>query len=99
MIARSPLPERDYDPAKIEPSFSESEGTWIAPRSKTEHISVEVLSSPEGGYDHALQFMLSKAQVEPSSDALDLLSKLDGLRLAGEYLFIARPLIYGIHFV
>jgi hypothetical protein len=81
----------------LEPS-PDSKNHWKAKRTGKEFLPVEALVDKDQGHDKAIQFMLSKAMIEPSSDALDLLSKLDGLRLIGEYLFIARPLIYRIIF-
>lgn len=95
MISKLPLPERDFDPTKLEPN-SGTESHWKAKRSGKEYLPIEALLEENQGHEKAMQFMLSKAMIEPSSDPLDLLSRLDGLRLMGEYLFIARPLIYCI---
>ena len=99
MVQRSPLPVRDYDVAKLKDmEQGEDQGYWKAPRTDKEHLSVSALTdTAEGGYDKALQFMLSKAMIDPAPDSLNLLSKLKGLRLAGEYLFMARPLIYSMN--
>jgi hypothetical protein len=96
MLQRSPMPIRDFDVAKLQDlKKGEDLGYWKAKRMDKEHLSVSALSDENnGGYDKAMQFMLSKAMVEPASDPLKLLPELKGIRLVGEYLFIARPLIY-----
>ena len=95
------MPSRDFDVAKLKDlDRNEDLGYWKAERTGKEHLSVAALSEDEakagGGYEKALQFMLSKAMIDPAPDSMHLLSKLKGVRLAGEYLFIARPLIYGL---
>src|SRR4051812_21736439 len=102
MVPKFPLPERDFDPSKLEP-LQDSQGnplpvSWTAPRMHQEHVSVMALAGgSQQGYNEALEHMLSKALVEPAVDPLELCSKLTGLRLAGEYLFLARPLLYSKH--
>ena len=42
-----------------------------------------------------MQYLLSKAMDEPAANPKDLTTKLTGIRLLGEYIYIFRPLLYG----
>ncbi|KAJ3373945.1 Peroxisomal membrane protein pex16 [Kappamyces sp. JEL0680] len=96
MLAASEFPVRDFDVAKLEPvPESASTGYWKAPRSGQEFFTVATLSdSSPSSHEKAMQFMLSRALLEPAVNPLDLMSPLRGLRLVGEYVYLARPLLY-----
>ncbi|KAJ3319463.1 Peroxisomal membrane protein pex16, partial [Boothiomyces sp. JEL0866] len=92
MIMHSVLPERDYDLAKLEPGVEA--GSWKAARTKKEHLSVDALTKDNADFNPAMQYLLSKAMIEPSLDPLDLLPRLSGFKEITEYVYIFRPLIY-----
>ena len=97
MVQRFPLPERDFDLNKLQDAnTSPDDGYWNANRSKREHMSVNALMGPKENpsFDKAMQYMLSKALLDPATTPLDLASPISGFGLVGEYLFISRPLIY-----
>ena len=102
MILSTQLPERDYDPALLKPHDSTEPGSWIAKRSGIEHHSVSALlkdgeaTEGEGAakFEKSLEYLMSKAMIEPAQKPTDLLTTLQGPTLYAEYLYILRPLIY-----
>ncbi|KAI8896247.1 peroxisome membrane protein [Globomyces pollinis-pini] len=93
MILHSQLPDRDYDITKLQPQ-SEQELSWTGKRTAKEHLSVDAMYKDNADFNPSMQYLLSKAMVEPSEDPLNLTSELTGNRLFGEYLYIFRPLAY-----
>ncbi|TPX64188.1 hypothetical protein SpCBS45565_g06030 [Spizellomyces sp. 'palustris'] len=91
MLLHSAVPERDYDPSTIHPPATCKPGTWTGKRTGKHHVHVDVITQ-KGGYDQAVQFLLSKALTERASSPVDLLNRL-GCKWA-EWAFIFRPLVY-----
>ncbi|KAI9094401.1 peroxisome membrane protein [Phlyctochytrium arcticum] len=96
MILHSPVPERDYDPSTVlPPPSTPPAATWKGTRTGKEHLHVDLITNKEkGGYDHAMQYLLSKALTEGAATPVDLLGRLGGARKVSEWMFILRPLIY-----
>ncbi|KAJ3012129.1 Peroxisomal membrane protein pex16 [Thoreauomyces humboldtii] len=90
------VPERDYDPATVEPpEVGAPSATWTGKRTGKEHILVDQITKQEkGGYDHAVQYLLSKALTESARSPMDLLRTISPTRIWAEYMFILRPLVY-----
>ncbi|KAJ3146060.1 Peroxisomal membrane protein pex16 [Geranomyces michiganensis] len=96
MTMHATVPERDYDPATVEPPSAVSESmTWTGKRTGKEHIQVDQITKQDkGGYDHAVQYLLSKALTESAKTPMDLLRSMTGPRVLGEWMFILRPLVF-----
>ncbi|KAI8820131.1 peroxisome membrane protein [Fimicolochytrium jonesii] len=99
MTMHATVPERDYDPATVEPpptSPSEHPATWKGTRTGKEHIRVDhITKSDKGGYDHAVQYLLSKALTEAAISPMDLLRPIvTARRKVSEWMFVLRPLVY-----
>ncbi|KAI8592423.1 peroxisome membrane protein [Geranomyces variabilis] len=96
MTMHATVPERDYDLATVEPPSAVPESTtWTGKRTGKEHIQVDQITKQDkGGYDHAVQYLLSKALTESAKTPMDLLRAMSGRRVLGEWMFILRPLIF-----
>ncbi|TPX60244.1 hypothetical protein PhCBS80983_g01923 [Powellomyces hirtus] len=96
MTMHATVPERDYDPATVEPPSPDAPSvTWKGKRTGKEHIQVDQITKQDkGGYDHAVQYLLSKALTEAAKTPMDLLRPLKNGRMWAEWLFVLRPLVY-----
>jgi hypothetical protein len=98
MLLPSQVPERSFDLAKLQHVDVHTTGIWTGKRTGKDVISVESLLQDES-FDKSLEFLLSKAMIEPAIDPTLLCSNLSGIRDFGEYLYIFRPLIYSTFFI
>jgi hypothetical protein len=96
MLLHSEVPERSFDLARLQPHDPDSAQIWKGKRSGKEFLPVDSLLQEEGGFEKSMEYLLSRALTEPSADPTELTSKLQGIREFGEYLYLARPLLYCI---
>jgi hypothetical protein len=94
MILHSELPERTFDLAKLKPHEPDSAQNWKGKRTDKEFFPVDCFTQVDGGFDKSMDYLLSKAMIEPSGNATDLVHRLNGVREFGEYLYLFRPLLY-----
>jgi hypothetical protein len=88
------MPERSFDLARLQPHDPNSAQIWKGKRSGKEFLPVDSLTQEDGGFDKSMEYLLSRALSEPNADPAHLTSKLQGIREFGEYLYLARPLLY-----
>ncbi|KAJ3187146.1 Peroxisomal membrane protein pex16 [Gaertneriomyces sp. JEL0708] len=96
MLLHSNVPERDYDMSTVKPLDAETPSVrWVGKRTGREHLHVDVIARKDkGGYEHAMQYLLSKALVDSARTPIDLLKVMNAWRTFGDYLFTLRPLVY-----
>jgi hypothetical protein len=97
MILHAEMPERSFDLAKLAPHDPDGPQTWTGKRTGKEFLPVDALAEADGSFEKSLEYLLSKAMMEPSANPQDLTSGLTGLREFGEYLYLFRPVVYGIY--
>jgi peroxin-16 len=91
-----PHQEREIDPSAISPDFEDS--YWKGKRTGKQIPKLELIKSTKSDITTAevhqflSQHILATHQIRP---ATDLVTKLSGASLLGEYLYILRPLVYG----
>eukprot|EP00842_Homolaphlyctis_polyrhiza_P006711 jgi/Hompol1/7040/HPOL_001910-RA len=93
MELHSLLPDREYDPARLRPAEAISAGKWKGSRTGRERYEVAAISD-NAGFERSMQFLTSRALVEPIVPPRELVQRTTGPRKWAEYLFILRPLIY-----